>query len=218
MKAALLEELLRDPEAVAERCRDDRALGGLAATCIAAIAVGGFVFGAAVGAYRGGIQVPLAAVKVPLATLAALAVSAPAFAALAAALGRVWSLRTTIALSLAAGARAALVLFALSPVVWLFVAWGAAYDVVKLAAALAYALAGLSALAFVVRGLSVGAGRAATVACFVAVYLVVGGQTAWLLRPYIGDPRDESVPVLASRHEGGVAGALFESARRMGTP
>lgn len=219
MSVALLEELLRDPGALAARCRQTRELRTLSATALCAIAVGGMVFGAVVGSFRGSSQIALAAVKIPLATLAALCVSAPAFAALAAALGRVWSTRTLIALSLASGARASLVLFALAPVVWLAIAYGAGYDAVKLLAALTYAVAGLSALSFVVRALGPGPGRVTTALCFVGVFLVVGGQTAWLLRPYIGDPRDARVPLLATGAEGGgVAGALVRSAGRMGTP
>ena len=45
-----------------------------------------------------------------------------------------------------------------------------------------------------------------------AIYAIVGGQTAWLLRPYIGDPRDEHIPWLASeRQEGGVGHAIWDA-------
>lgn len=217
MSLGLLEELLREPATLATRCREARDLRPLAATSLLAIALGGAAFGAAVGAYRGGAQIALAAAKIPIATLAALALAAPAFATLAAALGRVLPVRATVALCVAAGARASLVLFAFAPALWLVIAYGADYHLVKLCAAFGYALAGLSALSFVVHGLEAGPGRVGTIACFVGVFLVTGGQSAWLLRPYIGDPRDSAVPVIATGVEGGgVAGAIVRSLRRFG--
>src|SRR6185503_7875295 len=109
----------------------------------------------------------------PLATLASLAICAPAFHALAAALGRVWPFRAVIALVLAAGARCSMILLALAPPLWLAIACGESYDGVKVLAVLAYAAAGASALGLIVRGLGPGSGRVLTVACFIAVFLLV---------------------------------------------
>ena len=54
----------------------------------------------------------------------------------------------------------------------------------------------------------------AAAASFVALFLVAGAQTAWLFRPYIGDPEDRRVPLFAQgRIEGGVLGALGRSMR-----
>jgi len=45
------------------------------------------------------------------------------------------------------------------------------------------------------------------------LFLVVGGQSAWLLRPYLGNPSDRSVPMFAhGRHEGGLVETLGRSA------
>ena len=118
-----------------------------------------------------------------------------------------------MALGLAAGARASLVLLALAPVLWLVIDRGAGYHAVKLGAVLAYAVAGLSALGLIVQALGRGPGSTATAAGFVATFLVVGGQTAWILRPYLGQPSDNVVPFLVARKEGGVADALAHSAR-----
>jgi len=211
--ASLLGALLREPGEVSRRCVDERDLAPLAATSLGTIACGCAVFGAVVGCFRGGTQIPFAALKMPVARLAALAICGPAFHALAAVFGRPWSLRTVVALGLAAGARASLVLLALAPVLWLVIDRNGRYDAVKVCAALAYAFAGLAALWLVLRALGRGSGSTITAAGFVAVFLAVGGQTAWILRPYIGEPSDAVVPLFVSRQEGGVADALARSAR-----
>jgi hypothetical protein len=209
---ALLVELLRHPADVVERCRRPELRASVARTALVVVAVGGAIFGAALGSYRGGAQVPLAALKIPLATLATLAVCGPGFAAFAAAFGRRWSLPETLSLALAAGARSSLVLFALAPALWLTIDLHAGYHAVRLAAAGAYAVAGLSGLFLLLRGLGEARGRGGAALAFVALFLVVGAQTAWLLRPYLGDPRDAEVPLFAQgRREGGVLGALGES-------
>src|SRR5204863_1107645 len=137
------------------------------------VAVGGAAFGGALGAFRGGAQIAMAAWKIPFATLATLAVCGPGFAALTAAFGRRWTFRTTLALALAAGARSSLVLFALAPVLWLTIDLGASYDAVRLAATAAYGLAGLSGLALLVRGLGDAPGRASAATGLVALFLIV---------------------------------------------
>ncbi len=212
----LLGSLLREPLAVARRCHEPSNLRPLARTALLVIVSGGAAFGGAVGSYRGGWQTCFAALKIPLATLATLVVCVPAFYALAASFGRIWRLRTVIALLLAAGARCALVLLALAPIVWLAIDMGASYHASKLLAALAYSLAGLSALLLTLRALGPEPGRAGAAICCLAVFLLVGGQCAWLLRPYLGDPADQVVPFIATGAEGGgVGGALWRSSERV---
>lgn len=201
--------LLRSPQHVVIGCRDETAQRELARVSILILVVGAAIFGAAVGSYRGGLQIGLAAVKVPIATLIAIGACGPAFAALAAAFDRPWGLRMTLAVTLCAAARSALVLVALSPPLWLLIDLGAPYHATKLFASAAYALGGLSALALLLRALGAGRGRVGAAVSIVAVYAVVAAQSAWLLRPYIGDPRDREVPTFAaSRREGGVIEAL----------
>jgi hypothetical protein len=208
----MITHLVRHPEEVLRRCREPGAQAAIARTALVMIALGGALFGAAVGSFRGGGQIFFSAVKIPAATLATLAICGPGFAALAAAYGRHWTLRETLALALAAGARSSLVLFALAPALWLAIDLGASYDHARLGAALAYALAGFSALVFLLRGLGDAPGRTATAASFVVLFAIVGSQTAWLLRPYLGDPRDGEVPLFAhGRREGGLGGALERS-------
>jgi len=212
---ALMNRLLRSPRDVAAECRGDRDLRGIAATAIAVIAAGALLFGAAAGSWRGGAQIAYASVKLCVVTIGTLALCVPAFYAIAAVFGRPWSLRSAVSVMLVAGARFSLVLVAATPVLWLTINLGASYDVAKLLAALAYALGGLSALGLLLRGLGSGPGRIATVVTFLGVFLVVGGQTAWILRPYLGSPGREEVTFFTREREGGLAWQLWVSAGRV---
>ena len=151
----------------------------------------------------------LAAIKIPLATLLALAVSGPALWAIARSFGRSWQLSTTLALLLSAGARSALVLLACAPPLWLAIDLGASYSLTRLMAAGIYGLAGLSGASLLARALGPMPGRVAALVAGGALFAGVAAQSAWLLRPYIGDPRDEDVPLFVQgRIEGGVLGVL----------
>jgi hypothetical protein len=181
-------------------------------TALAAIVLGGAAFGGVIGSFRGGVQIAYAAVKVPLALIATLCVCAPAFHALAAGFGRTWPLRSVISLVVAAAGRSSLVLLAFTPALWLVLDCGLGYHSAALAASLAYAVAGLAALGVLLRGLGAGPSRAITALAFAGVFFAVGGQTAWILRPYLVRPRTPDVPFLRHR-EGGFSGALITSGR-----
>ena len=44
---------------------------------------------------------------------------------------------------------------------------------------------------------------------------MVGGQTAWILRPYLGTPGQATTPLFTHEREGGVAVQLLKSAREL---
>jgi len=212
MDAALLGRLLRHPDAIARDCREDRDVQDIGAVSLAAIVIGAATFGCVLGSYRGGVQILYAGLKVPMAMLATLAIAAPAFHGVAAALGRLWPVRSVVALTLAAAGRASLLLLAFAPAVWLMLDFGVGYHAAAVLAAMAYGASGLAALGILVRGLGKGAGRVLTTLAFVAIFFAVGGQTSWILRPYLVRPRTEQVPFLRAR-EGSFDEAVFWSTR-----
>ena len=221
MNIALMNRLLRSPAEVARDCKEDRDLAAVAASAIVAITAGAVLFGAAVGSWRGAEQIGFSALKLPIVTLGTLVLCVPSFYAIAAVFGRPWSLRAAVSIMLVAGARFSLVLLAATPVVWLTVNLGASYDLVKLVASLAYALGGLAALGLLLKGLGDGPGKLATVVTFVGVFLVVGGQTAWILRPYLGTPGREEITLFtdpAKEREGGLAWQLLVSVHQVLSP
>lgn len=207
---ALTHELLRAPQDIARRCREGSDLRPLAITALASLGLGGAVFGAVLGSPRGLLQAIHAAIKLPVAMLAALALCVPAFHVLAAGLHRPLALRTVSALVLAASGRAAMILLACSAPLWLLLDLGLGYHAGILCAAGCYALGGAAALGLLLRGLTASFRGAATAAAFLCVLLPVGGQTAWMLRPFFGRPAQAEIPLVRAR-EGSFVDAVWTS-------
>ena len=188
--------LLRDPSETAARCTEERELASLARSSLASLVLGAAVLGGVLGSFRGGAQIPLAAIKLPLVLLVTLAVSAPAFHALANTLGVRWSFRTVVALALAASARAALVLAALAPPLWLAMDCGLGYHGCALAAVAVVALGGLVGASLVVRALGATASGVASGLACACVFLAVLAQASWIGRPYLVRPRTEDMVIV----------------------
>ncbi len=200
--------LLRDGPGTLQRIERGQQLGLLAKAMIVTIAIGAASFGAAMGAYRGSVQILFAAVKLPLAVLLSAALCAPALSTLNAALGRPACLRRDLALVLCALARASLVLAALSPLVLMGVRFGAGYHELILLVVGCCSLASIVGLVMLVRGLLAVPRRSAWLVAvgLVAVFSVVGTQMAWTLRPFILRPRTPYVPFVRS-----LEGNFFEA-------
>jgi hypothetical protein len=209
-ESGAVERLLRAPQRFLDEL-DGADLVPLTRTLLATVALGAGVFGAVVGAYRGGVQVVYGAVKVPLLLLGTMAICMPAFVALARALRVRLSAREVVTLTLGACARFALVLAGLAPVLWLLAGW-LGYHATALVVALACGLAGLSASGLLFRGLTRRGGGVAAGLAFLAVFAVVGGQTSWLLRPFLVRPKTTHVPFVRPI-EGDLLDAVWRSSR-----
>ena len=115
----MIDLLLRDREAMLARIRKGTELAAIMRTMIATIAVTMAIVGAALGSYRGGVQIAYAAIKLPVVLLGTAALSAPALSAIGAALGRRSRLAADLALVMAALAFGSLLLVACTPLVML---------------------------------------------------------------------------------------------------
>lgn len=217
---ARVELLLRDPDHFldaldrAESSPDAAAsAASLTRTLVGAVALGAGLFGAVVGAHRGGLQVLWCAVKVPLLLLLTLVVCAPPFVALARAAAVPLGARQVIALALGSCARFALVLVGLAPFVWLAEGWSMGYHRVILAVVAVCAAAGVAAGRLLFAGLARAGGAGTRVGlAFVALFALVGAQSSWILRPFVVRPRTERVPFVRAL-EGDFLGAVATSAR-----
>lgn len=191
--------LLREPGLAVRRCLAGDGVAPLVRTALLSLLVGGAIYGGVIGSYRGELQVAYAALKMPIVLLGTLVVTAPALWALGAAAGRTWSFRAVSSLVVCAAGRAALVLLALAPLLWLAIDLGSGYHFSTFLCATTFAVAGLTGLGTLVRGLGVarlGTGLAAAV-----VFLAALAQSGWVLRPWLGRP---SQPVVLLRTEAGV--------------
>lgn len=207
----MLDELLRSPEAVAERIRRREDLRPLAVSALLALLLGAGTFGAVLATARGGAQLGYSALKLPLSVLLTLCLCVPAFAAIARALGRNIDLGGMVGLSLSAAARAALVLLAFAPAVWFALDRGLGYHASVLLSATCYGIAGLSALRVMASGLGRDGRGWGILLCCAAVLLPTGAQSAWMMRPFIGRPSQARVPFLRHK-ESSFADAVYQSA------
>jgi len=204
----LIDLLLRDRPAMLARLRGCADLAAILRTMIATIAVAMAIVGAALGSYRGGIQIGYAAIKLPIVLLGTAALSAPALSAIGAALGRPSRLAADLALVMTALAFGALLLAACTPLILLARALDLGYHQTILATVALFALAGAAALHLICRGvaLEAAAGWRTAVAGMCVVFSLVGGQLAWALRPYLVRPRTPEVPFIRD-----VEGSLFDA-------
>jgi hypothetical protein len=208
---ACIDELLRDRDRALERIAGERDLLGHGRATLATIAIAGAVFGAALGGYRGGVQILYAAIKMPLLLLATAAICAPTLSAFNTALDRPSSMRRDLSLVLAALAIGSLVLAAEAPIVLLAICFEVGYHSLVLLTVACCAVAGLCSLSLAARGMRhlsparVGSAAAA----LVLVFTIVGAQMAWTLRPWVVRPRTRAVPFV--RH---IEGSLIDSVAR----
>ena len=193
-----VDALLQHPETLLGEIAGRR-VGGLRTLGLLVVAVAGTAgFGAAVGSYVGGAQILHAAVKMPVLFLGTLAVSLLLMHVLSGAFGLGLALDQTGSLGLTSIATTGAILGALAPVVALFsVSARPSYEsylLLVLLMTFAVAIGGLVSLATLHRGLRAAArqgGRIVrTILCWFLVYHFVGGQMAWVLRPFVGDNRD----------------------------
>ncbi len=210
----LVDQLLRDRGAVLARIDRGVALAALTRTFVVTIVVATAVAGAALGGFRGGVQVAYAAIKLPLALLVTAALCGPALTALGLALGRPAALARDLALVVTALALGALVLAALVPVLLMARAVDLDYHRSILLVVGAGGLAALAALVVLGRGAWRASSRdaAALLALFAAVFVVVGAQVGWTLRPWLVRPRTPEVPFVRAV-EGSLYDAILGSAR-----
>jgi hypothetical protein len=169
----------------------------LARQWFALILGGAGLFGAVLGAHRGGWQILSAGVKLPLVVLLTAVVCTPVLTRLNAALGRRAVLRDDLALVLSSLARGCLVLLALAPVQLVAALAGLDYHRSVLLAVTCCSVAGAVGLTVLVRGLwkEVRARRLVTMV-LLSVFTLVGTRMSWTLRPYLVRPCARDVPIV----------------------
>lgn len=195
---ALVDELLRDRTSLLERIEQGRDLARLARAMIVTIAFCAAAFGAAAGAQRGGVQIALSAVKLPLALLLTAAICAPVLTSLNAVLLSKSDARKDLSIVLCSMALASLVAAALTPIVLL--AAGSptvGYRRMVLVCVACAGLGGVIGLTFFLRSIARHGSeeRGFVGVTVLLVFALVGTQTVWTLRPYLGMPGTKQVIV-----------------------
>lgn len=210
----LIDQLLRDRDAMLARIAAGTGLAAITRAMVATIAIAMAIVGAALGSYRGGIQIGYAAIKLPLVLLGTAALSAPALTAIGASLGRRARLSADLALVVTALAFGALMLAACTPLILLGRAIDLSYHRMILGTVSMFAFAGIASLRIIIHALSVerGRGRGSAIIGLCVVFALVGGQLSWALRPYLVRPRAEEV-VFVREVEGSLVDAISGAVR-----
>jgi len=204
--------LLRDREVMLARIRAGTNLASLLKTMVTTIALTMAIVGAALGSYRGGVQIGYAAVKLPLVLLGTAALAAPALTAVGRAAGRRSRLVQDLALVMSALAFGALLLVAGTPLILLGRAIDLSYHQMILMTVSMFGIAGLSALVMIINAVAVESmrdgsrGWRTAVLGLCIVFVTVGGQLSWALRPYLVRPRTPDVPFVRAKE-----GSLFDA-------
>ena len=204
----LIDQLLRDRDSMLAKIAAGRDLAAIVRVMVATIAIAMAIVGAAIGSYRGGVQIGYAAIKLPLVLLGTAALSAPALTALGAALGRRVRLAADLALVITALAFGAMLLAACTPLILLGRALDVSYHSMVLGLVGMFAIAGCASLRMIVHSLSLekGPGRGSSIIGLCIVFALVGGQLSWALRPYLVRPRAQDVPFVRE-----VSDTLFDA-------
>ncbi len=214
----MIDQLLRDRDTILARITSGKDLAATMKVMVATIAVCMAIVGAALGSYRGGVQIGYAAIKLPLVLLGTAALAAPALTAIGAAAGRPARLAGDLVLVVTALAFGALLLTACTPLLLLCIAMERDYHDMILVTVALFSLAGLASLRMIVIGVRMQVserGGTSAVIGLCMVFALVGGQLSWALRPYLVRPRTPEV-VFVREAEGSLFDAItttFESAR-----
>lgn len=208
---AAIDQLLRDRDAILAGIANGKDLAATMRVMVATIAVSMAIVGAALGSYRGGVQIGYAAIKLPLVLLGTAALSAPALTAIGAAAGRRVRLAADLVLVVSALAFGSLLLTACTPLFLLCIALESSYHDMILVTVGLFSLAGLAALRMIIQGVRIEAhesprGCTSAVVGMCIVFALVGGQLSWALRPYLVRPRTPEVVFVRD-----VEGSLFDA-------
>ena len=207
----LVDALLRNHRRIIDRIHADDRLSDLARGLVVIILICAAIFGAAMGFYRGGVQMLFAAVKLPLAILLTAALSVPAYVAMNTAANREARPRQDACLVLLALAGASLLISATAPIIVLAAFWGYGYHSTILLVVACCAVGGLYGLSIFVRGVAKRAGPARILIGLglAVIFMSVGSQMTWTLRPFLVRPRTAQVPFIR-----GIEGSFMESVGR----
>lgn len=208
-----IDMLLRDRDLMLTRIKTGN-VREILRTMTLTIAVAMMIVGAALGSYRGGIQIVYAGLKAPLVLLGTAALSAPVLTAIGGALGRRSRLAVDLALVMSALAWGALVVAAFTPLIMLGRASELSYHAMVLGTVAVFSIGGLAALSMIVRAMALEAGRGwlTAVVGMCLVFVMVGGQLAWALRPYLLRPKTPDV-VFVREVEGSLVDAIVGAVR-----
>jgi len=189
---SIVELLIKRRELFLKDLMEEKQLRAYFVNSHLAIVIFSAIYGATMGFYAGGLQIIYDAIKIPLLLLISLYITVPSYYVLSSLLGGKINFRQMFVLLLSCLTVMSVVLLALVPVDLFFILTTAnatytTYAFLVLLNIAIFALAGLFALAYLLKGFTtVYSGAEWTLAFLIGsiIFMFVGTQLAWVLRPY----------------------------------
>lgn len=221
-----IDYVLRNPDALIESLRRDEDLWSLARVFFAVTLVMGAIYGAVMGGTNwfqasgapfgtDALFMIASAVKVPLLFLLTLLIVLPPIYVSSTFVGARASFSQMTTLLLASLAITSIVLASMASVSFFFALTTRGYDFMKLLHVAVFAYAGIVGVFYLIRGFrAIAVGHGARMPRFlfvgwIVLYMFVGTQLGWVLRPFIGHPDLEFE--LFRPHEGNFYENVFQS-------
>ena len=188
----VVEEFIKRRDEFFKNLMEEKQLSAYFVNSNLAVAIFSAVYGATMGFYAGGLQIVYDAIKIPLLLLISVYITVPSYYVLSSLLGGKISFRQMVVLLLSGLTVMSVVLVALVPVNLFFIfttanATYTTYAFLVLLNTVIFALAGLFALAFLLKGFSTVYSGSEWIFAFLVgsvIFMFVGTQLAWVLRPY----------------------------------
>lgn len=189
---SVVEEFIKRREEFFKNLIEEKGLKAYFVNSNLAIIVFSGVYGATMGVYPGGLQVFYDAVKIPMLLLISLYITVPSYYVLSSLFGGKHSFSQMVILLLSSLTVMSIVLLALVPLNLFFIlttanATYSSYAFLVILNVAIFTLAGLFALVYLLRGfVTMYPGIGWTPAFFVGsiIFMFVGTQLSWVLRPY----------------------------------
>lgn len=189
---SIVEEFIKRREEFLKNLMDEKRLKTYFINSNIAIFVLSAIYGATMGIYADKLQILYNAVKIPMLLLISLYITAPSYYIFSSLLGGKRTVAQTVVFLLSSLSIMSTILFALVPVNLFFILTTAnatfiTYAFIVLLNVIIFSLAGLFALIYLLRGFKTMYREADWFPAFLIgsiIFMFVGTQLAWVLRPY----------------------------------
>lgn len=185
--------LLRDRYALFDDIYNEHNLNGMIWNFASMAFLFLMAYGACLGSYAGNLQILSSAIKIPVLFFLTLAVCAPALFTFNVLLGSKLSLKQIVAMLMMKTFLIALILISFAPIMLFFVVTASSHDFTTLLNVSMCGIAGAFGLTLLWKGMDYitvkhdETPNNGILLIWIAIYMFVGTQLAWSLRPFVGE-------------------------------
>ena len=186
--------LLYYRDAIFDKIQRSESLNGMIAYFMLWSIIFAAAFGCLLGFFSRNLQIVSGALKVPILLWGSLAICLPALFTFNVLLGSKLSFKQTAAVLAMTTYLISTVLVSLSPIVFFFIICASVKGFVILLTVIAFSIAGLFGVSLLWNAMGYLTERAGyaydskIIKAWTVIYMFVGTQFAWILRPFVGDP------------------------------